>query len=142
MEILLETKNADDIINLVESILEEEFFNLIGMYECSIPEMDYWIKSIIIDRLSDSSISFIVDRFSESGGNLINDYIRIFVRSLDDSFENFQYLVVENEQYIDQSPELFHSDYEEAYINYDKGFELFRDWAYNYINKTELKNYD
>lgn len=133
MEILLETKNPDDIINLVESILEEEFFSLIGMYECSIPEMDYWIKSEIIDRLSDSSISFNSDRFSQSGGNIINDYIRIFIKPLDDSFENFQYLVVENEQYIDQSPELFRSSYEESYINYDKGFELFRHWAYNYI---------
>ncbi len=137
MEILLETKNPDDIINLVESILEEEFFSLIEMYECPIPEMDYWIKSNIIDRLSDSSVHLINNRFSEPGGNLINDYIRIFVKPLDDSFENFQYLVVENEQYIDQSPKLFHSDYEESYINYDKGFKLFRDWAYNYINKTK-----
>ena len=137
MEILLETKNPDDIINLVKSILEEEFFSLIEMYECPIPEMDYWIKSNIIDRLSDSSVHLINNRFSEPGGNLINDYIRIFVKPLDDSFENFQYLVVENEQYIDQSPKLFHSDYEESYINYDKGFELFRDWAYNYINKTK-----
>lgn len=136
MEILLETKNPDDIINLVSSILEEEFFSLIGMYECNVPEMDYWIKSKIIDRLSNSSVNFIDDRFSEPGGNLINNCIRIFVKPLDDSFENFQYLVVENEQYIDQSPELFHSSYEESYINYDKGFELFRDWAYNYINKN------
>lgn len=137
MEILLETKNPDDIINLVESILEEEFISLIGMYECSIPEMDYWIKSSIIDRLSDSSTNFIDNRFSEPGGNLISDCIRIFIKQLDDSFENFQYLVVENEQYIDQSPELFHSNYEESHlIDYDKGFELFRDWAYNYINKN------
>lgn len=136
MEILLETKNPDDIINLVESILEEEFFSLIELYECNVPEMDYWIKSEIIDRLSNPSVSFINDRFSEPGGNLINDYIRIFVKPLDDSFENFQYLVVENEQYIDQSPELFNSSYEESYIDYDKGFELFRDWAYNYISKN------
>lgn len=136
MEILLETENIDDIFNLVESILEEEFFSLIGMYECPIPEIDYWIKSTIIDRLSDSSINFTNDRFSEPGGNLINDYIIVFIKPLDDSFENFQYLVVEDEQYIEQSPKLFHSNYEKAYINYDKGFKLFRDWAYNYINRN------
>jgi hypothetical protein len=57
MEILLETNNSKEIINFIESRLEDEFFSLIGMYECSIPEMDYWIKSEIIDRLSDSFIS-------------------------------------------------------------------------------------
>lgn len=135
MEILLETKNPDNIINLVESILEEEFFSLIGMFECPIPEMDYWIKSEIIDRLSDSSISLNSDRFSQSGGNIINDNIKIFIKPIDDSDENFNYLVVENEPYVDQNPKLH--DYEESFLDYSKAFEQFRYWAYDYIIKNK-----
>jgi len=132
MEILLETNNPKEIINLIESRLEDEFFSLIGMYECPIPEMDYWIKSEIIDRLSDSSVSFNSDRFSQSGGNIINDDIRIFIKPIDDSDENFNYLVVENEPYVDQNPKLY--DYEESFLDYSKAFKLFKEWGYNYIN--------
>ena len=131
MEILLETNNPKEIINFIESRLEDEFFSLTGMYECPIPEMDYWIKSEIIDRLSDSSVSLNSDRFSQSGGNIINDDIRIFIKPIDDSDENFNYLVVENEPYIDQNPELH--DYEESFLDYSKAFEQFKKWGYNYI---------
>jgi len=132
MEILLETNNPKEIINLIESRLEDEFFSLIGMYECSIPEMDYWIKSEIIDRLSDSSVSFNSDRFSQPGGNIINDDLRIFIKSIDDSDEKFNYLVVENEPYVDQNPEL--RDYEESFLDYSRAFKQFKEWGYNYIN--------
>ena len=133
MEILLKTNNTSDIINLIQSILEDEFFSLTGMYECSIPEMDYWIKSQIIDRLSDSSVSFIDDRFSEPGGNLINDYIRVFIKDI--SVDEYEYLVVENEQYVDQNPYILSNDYKEAWIDYDEAFENFKNWAYKYINE-------
>lgn len=133
MEILLETNNPKEIINFIESRLEDEFFSLIGMYECPIPEMDYWIKSEIIDRLSDSSVSFNSDRFSQSGGNIINDDIRIFIKPIDDSDENFNYLVVENEPYVDQHPKLY--DYEESFLDYSKAFEQFKEWGYNYIKQ-------
>ena len=132
MEVLLETNNPKEIINLIESRLEDEFFSLTGMYECPIPEMDYWIKSEIIDRLSDHSVSFNADRFSQSGGNIINDYIRIFIKPIDDSNENFNYLVVENEPYVDQNPKLY--DYKESFLDYDKAFEQFKKWGYSYIN--------
>lgn len=132
MEILLETNNPKEIINFIESRLEDEFFSLIGMYECSISEMDYWIKSEIIDRLSDSLVSLNSDRFSQSGGNIINDDIRIFIKPLDDSDENFNYLVVENEPYVDQNPKLI--DYKESFLDYNEAFKLFKEWGYNYIN--------
>lgn len=132
MEVLLETNNTKEIINLIESRLEDEFFSLIVMYDCPVPEMDYWIKSEIIDRLSDSSVSFNSDRFSQSGGNIINDDIRIFIKPIDDSDENFNYLVVENEPYVDQNPEL--KDYEESFLDYSEAFKLFEEWGYNYIN--------
>lgn len=134
MEILLKTDNPSDIINLVQGILEDEFFSLIGMYECSIPEMDYWIKSQIIDRLSDSSVSFNTDRFSEPGGNLVDDCIRVFIKDID--VDEYKYLVVENEQYVDQHPYIRSNNYEEARIDYDEAFDNFKDWAYKYINKS------
>lgn len=134
MEILLKTKNTNDIIDLVQSLLEEEFFSLIEMYECSIPEMDYWIKSQIIDRLSDSSVHLINDRFFEPGGNLINDSICVFIKAIDDCEEEFEYLVVESEKYVDQNPEIRDNNYKDCWLDYDKAFELFRNWAYNYIN--------
>lgn len=135
MEVLLETNNTKEIINLIESRLEDEFFSLIVMYDCPVPEMDYWIKSEIIDRLSDSSVSFNSDRFSQSGGNIINDDIRIFIKPIDDSDENFNYLVVENEPYVDQNPEL--KDYEESFLDYSEAFKLFEEWGYNYINNDQ-----
>lgn len=134
MEILLKTNNPSDIINLVQGILEDEFFSLTGLYDSPVPEMDYWIKSQIIDRLSDSSVSFNTDRFSEPGGNLINDCIRVFIKDI--NVDEYEYLVVENEQYIDQHPYIRSNNYEEAWIDYDEAFENFKDWAYKYINKS------
>lgn len=134
MNILLETNDPKNIINLIQSILEEEFFNLISMYECNVKEMDYWIKSQIIDRLSNSSINFNNDRFSESGGNFINDCIRIFINHLSDFEEEYHYIVVENEKYVDQAPELLHK-YKECYLDYNEAFKLFESWGYNYIKK-------
>ena len=139
MDILLETNNVNDIPKLVESILEEEFLRLSSFYECGLKEMDYWIKSQIIERLSDDSVSFNADRFSQSGGNFINDYIRIFVKEdveeEDEDDEDFEYLVVLNEEYIEENDEIRNGNYKECYIDYDKGFELFRKWAYEYIEE-------
>lgn len=133
MELLLKTTDPNQIVDLVQRILEDEFFSLTGMYECNVPEMDYWIKSEIIDRLSDSSVHFIDDRFSEPGGNLINDCIRIFCKQI--NTHEYEYIVVENEEYIDQHPDIRSRFYKECWIDYDKAFENFKEWAYEYINK-------
>lgn len=133
MEILLETQDVNDIYNYIQGILEEEFLSLTDLYECNVPEMDYWIKSQIIDRLSDTSIHFNNDRFSASGGNLINDCIRIFIKELDT--DEYKYIIVENDSYIDQNPYIRSNDYKETWMNYDKAFKNFEKWAYNYITK-------
>ena len=103
------------------------------MYECNVPEIDYWIKSQIIDKLSDSSVHLTNDRFFETGANLINDCIRIFVKDLDN--DECRYIIVENELYIDQNPYIRSNDYKETWMNYDEAFKNFENWAYNYITK-------
>ena len=135
MELLLKTTDPNQIIDLIQGILEEEFLSLTGMYECNVPEMDYWIKSKIIDRLSDSSVSFNPDRFSQSGGNIINDYVRVFIKEI--NVDEYEYLVVEDEQYVDQHPDIRSNNYKEAWINYDEAFKNFKKWAYEYINKGQ-----
>ena len=128
VEILLETNKLEDVYGFIEDALQEEFLSITELYECSVPELDYWIKSNIIKRLSNIWSSFNSERFSTSGANIILDDYIVWQKKNED-IDDYVYKITYNEKYLELDGYIDIS----TSIYLEKPFENFKTWAYNYI---------
>lgn len=74
MEILLETKDRNEVVNWIVSVMTSKFITYLSLFECSNEEMKDFIIDHIKETLCDHSVH-LGSGFVENIGNILCNYI-------------------------------------------------------------------
>lgn len=74
MKILLETKDRNEVVNWIVSVMTSKFITYLSLFECSNEEMKDFIIEYIKERLCDHCVH-LGSGFVENIGNILCNYI-------------------------------------------------------------------